>query len=161
MPHNLLLRNSRVWLAKMQTRLLALPRTTKKGFALIADACSALLTVWLVFILRQGNWALPEGGVWLIYLSAPLIAVPIFIRSGLYNAVFRYSGFAALKTVMNACAMYGILFFIATMFLQKPGIPHSIGVLQPLLLFFTVGGSRAMVRMWLNFSSASTWAQKG
>ena len=161
MPHDLLLKKTIVWFAAVQCRLLALSRTAKKGIALIADACSALLTVWLVFILRKGTFMLPEGGDWMIYLSAPLIALPIFIRSGLYNAVFRYSGFAALKTVMNACFMYGILFFAATLFLQKPGIPRSVGVLQPLLLFFTVGGSRAMVRMWLNYSSASTLAQKG
>ena len=160
MPYNHLLRHTRVWLAAMQRRLLALSRTAKKGVALIADACSALLTVWLVFFLHQGTWTLPGGEEWMIYLSAPLIALPIFIRSGLYNAVFRYSGFSALKTVMNACLIYGILFFAATMFLQKPGIPRSIGVLQPLLLFFTVGGSRAMVRLWLNFSSASASAQK-
>ena len=134
MPYNHLLRHTRVWLAAMQRRLLALSRTAKKGVALIADACSALLTVWLVFFLHQGTWTLPGGEEWMIYLSAPLIALPIFIRSGLYNAVFRYSGFSALKTVMNACLIYGILFFAATMFLQKPGIPRSIGVLQPLLL---------------------------
>ena len=161
MPHNNLLKKTRVLFAAMQSRLLALPRTAKKGIALVADTFSALLTVWLVFILRMGSFMLPEGGVWLIYLLAPLLALPIFIRSGLYNAVFRYSGFAALKTVMNACFMYGILFFAATLFLQKPGIPHSIGVLQPMLLFFTVGGSRAMVRMWLNFSSAHALEKRG
>jgi FlaA1/EpsC-like NDP-sugar epimerase len=161
MPHNVLFKNMRVWFAAMQARLLSLSRTAKKGLALIADVFSALLTVWLVFFIRQGTWSLPEGGQWMIYLSAPLIALPVFIRSGLYNAVFRYSGFAALKTVMNACFMYGILFFAATMFFQKPGIPRSIGVLQPLLMFFTVGGSRAMVRMWLNLSSAEASAQKG
>ncbi len=161
MPHNLLLKHTREWFAAMQARLLSLSRTAKKVLALIADGCSALLTVWLVLVLRQGSWSLPDGGQWMIYLSAPLIALPIFLRAGLYNAVFRYSGFAVLKTVMNACFMYGILFFVVTMFLLKPGIPRSIGVLQPLLLFFTVGGSRAMVRMWLNLSSAESSAQKG
>ena len=161
MPHNLLQKHTRVWFAAMQSRLLTLPRTAKKVLALIADVCSALFTVWLVFVLRRGTWTLPEGGELMIYLAAPLIALPIFIRSGLYNAVFRYSGFAALKSVMNACFMYGILFFVVTLFLQNPGIPRSIGVLQPLLLFFTVGGSRAMVRMWLNFSSAHASAKKG
>ncbi len=161
MPHNALVKKIKVWFTVMQIRLLTLSRTAKKGVALIADACSALLTVWLVFVLLKESWSLPDGGQWLIYLSAPLLALPIFIRSGLYNAVFRYSGFAALKAVMNACIMYGILFFAATLFLQKPGMPRFIGILQPLLLFFTVGGSRALVRMWLNLSSAEPSGQKG
>jgi FlaA1/EpsC-like NDP-sugar epimerase len=160
-PPHVLLKNTRVWFAVMQTRILSLSRKAKRGIAVLADTFSALLTVWIVFILQQGTLALPERGQGIIYLLAPLIAVPVFIRSGLYKAVFRYSGLGALKTIMNACGMYAILFFAATMFLNKSGIPRSIGVLQPILLFFTVGGSRAMVRMWLNPSSSRISTKKG
>ena len=161
MLDNVLLKNTRAWFVAMQNRILSLSRTAKQGVALLTDTFSALLTVWLVFFLQQGTWTLPEEGLWIIYLFAPLIAIPVFIRSGLYNAVFRYSGFAALKTIINACGTYALLFFAFTMVLQKPGMPRSIGVLQPLLLLFTVGGSRAMVRMWLNASSTGSSVQKG
>ncbi len=160
MPHDALVKKIRVWFTVMQIRILALSRTAKRGLALVTDTFSVLLTVWLVFFIQQGSWSLPERELWIIYLSAPLLALPVFIRSGLYNAVFRYSGFAALKTVMSACGVYGLLFYSSTILLQQHGMPRSIGVLQPLLLLFTVSGSRAVVRMWLNSSSTGVAAKK-
>ena len=160
MLQNAMFKSAGEHFALMQSQLLALSRTTKKIVALIVDGFSTLLTVWLVFFLHQGSWKMPEGEQWMIYLFAPLIAFPVFIRSGLYNAVFHYSGLAALRTVMKACTLYGILFFIFTMFLQKAGIPRSVGVMQPLLLLCIVSGSRATARIWLNSFSAPASSQR-
>ena len=44
---------------------------------------------------------------WWVYFLAPVLSVPIFIRLGLYRAIFRYTGQAALVTTAKAVAPAG------------------------------------------------------
>jgi FlaA1/EpsC-like NDP-sugar epimerase len=76
--------------------------------------------------------------------------LPIFLRFGLYRAVFRYTGIAAIVSIAKAIAVYGLILFAFLMWLALPGVPRSVGLLQPLLLFSLIGGSRAFARLWLS-----------
>ncbi|MGB1238827.1 MAG: polysaccharide biosynthesis protein, partial [Pseudomonadales bacterium] len=65
------------------------------------------------------------------------------------RAIFRYSGWAAMVSVSRALVVYMLLYAgIVTVF-SIPGIPRTIGLIQPLLLFFFIAGSRTLVRFWL------------
>ena len=52
-----------------------------------------MLSVWLAFYLRLGEFVSLSGvillPVGLTALAAVLIAIPIFVTSGLYRAIFR------------------------------------------------------------------------
>jgi FlaA1/EpsC-like NDP-sugar epimerase len=135
---------------------LSFSRTGKQLIALTADVISVDLTVWIAFSLRLESLHHPVGAQWVPYLVAPIIAVLVFSRLGLYRAIFRYSGFAALATLIKACFYYGICFFSIVFFLQSQGVPRSVGLLQPLLLMLATGGSRALVRKWLNIADDVT-----
>jgi FlaA1/EpsC-like NDP-sugar epimerase len=127
-----------------------LSRRSKQLIVLGTDTIYILFTVWLSFSLRYETIHLPAGNEWIAYICAVALALPIFIRSGFYRSVFRYSGFAALSTVVKACFQYGVLYFIVIMLFLPTGVPHSIGILQPLLLLLAVGSSRAMARFWFH-----------
>jgi FlaA1/EpsC-like NDP-sugar epimerase len=133
----------------MQKYILALPSSVKKMVAFTFDVWSALLTVWLAIVFSAEFWHWPTGNQWYLYLLAPGLMLPVFFSSGIYRAVYRYSGFALFLTVVRAAVFYGMLFFIVVLFLNLPGVPRSVGILQPMMFLLMTGGSRALVRFWL------------
>jgi FlaA1/EpsC-like NDP-sugar epimerase len=133
----------------LQSRVLDWPRTVKQLVVIGLDVVLAFLATWLAYTLRLDapNW--PSGAQWWVYLLAPLLAIPIFIRFGLYRAIFRYTGQAALQATGMAILIYGCLLTGILLWKQWPGVPRSLGVLQPLIFLFLVGASRAFARFWL------------
>jgi FlaA1/EpsC-like NDP-sugar epimerase len=129
-------------------RVLNMPRLTKRSIVLSADSFICLATVAIAYWLRLGDWVFPVGAQWLSYAGA-LLAIPLFMISDLYRAIFRYVGWGALMGVVRACALYGIGYCIVFAAIGIPSIPRTIGVLQPILLLLTVGGSRALARYYL------------
>ena len=129
--------------------LLALPRPAKRLVVLLLDVCLALLSVWVAFYLRIDQVGWPQAQQKYVYGLAPLLAVPIFIRLGLYRAIFRYTGMAAMASTAKAVALYAALFFAALLHFRWLGVPRTVGLIQPLLFLLLVGTSRAMARFWL------------
>src|SRR3546814_18595055 len=66
-----------------------------------------------------------------------------------YRGIFRYSGTAAMQMVLRAFALYGLLYPSVVTAIGLPGVPRSVGIIQPLLLLLAVGASRALARYWL------------
>jgi FlaA1/EpsC-like NDP-sugar epimerase len=109
----------------------------------------ALFATWIAFTLRLDALHQPTGLQWRVYGLSPVLAIPIFIRFGLYRAIFRYTGQAALMATAKAVAVYGGLLLGILLWQHWPGVPRSLGVLQPLIFLLLVGASRAMARFWL------------
>jgi FlaA1/EpsC-like NDP-sugar epimerase len=77
------------------------------------------------------------------------LAIPIFVLSGLYRAIFRYSGMPAMMTMARAMLIYGVLFAAIFTFIGVQGVPRTVGLIQPIVVFLMVGASRAAARVWL------------
>ena len=121
----------------------------KRLLVFIFDLCICALTVWLSFYLRLGEF-IPLSGPMLWPVGASiLLAIPIFITAGLYRAIFRYSGLPAMVTMARAMLLYGVVFAGVFTFYGVPGVPRTVGLIQPLLLLSFVGASRAAARIWL------------
>lgn len=133
----------------LQSRVLEWPRAVKRLVVVALDMVLALLATWVAYTLRLDtpNW--PSGEQWWVYLLAPLLSIPIFVRFGLYRAIFRYTGQAALQATGMAVLLYGCLLTAILLWNHWPGVPRSLGVLQPLIFLFLVGASRAVARFWL------------
>ncbi len=129
--------------------ILELPRSAKRAIAISMDILLCIATVALAYRLRLDAWIFPSGWQWLSYGLAIILSVPVFIRFGLYRAIFRYVGWDALMAIVRACTVYGACYAAAIAFLGLAGIPRSSGFLQPVLLFVAVSTSRALVRHWL------------
>lgn len=130
-------------------QILRLPRAVKRGVALTIDTLICLATVALAYWLRLGDWMLPTGNQIWSYVAPVVIAVPLFIRFGLYRAIFRYVGWSALFSVVKACAIFGVIYAAIFGVVGVYGVPRTVGIIQPILLFLFVGGSRAAARFWL------------
>lgn len=136
-------------LSHLVVPVLALPRPAKRIVALMVDVGLCVLTVWLAYYLRLGEFVNLTGNALLAAVASIGIALPVFIVSGLYRAIFRYAGWPALLAVARAVAIYGLLYASVFMAIGVPGVPRTVGIIQPILLLFMVGASRALARIWL------------
>ena len=113
-------------------RTLALPRVAKRLVAMGVDVSLCVLTVWLAFYLRLGEWVPMRGHETWRPMNAALlsvaVALPIFITQGFYRAIFRYSGWPALMTVTKAMLMYGVVFFTAITAFGLAGVPRTLEI---------------------------------
>jgi FlaA1/EpsC-like NDP-sugar epimerase len=133
--------------------ILTWPRSTKRLVVVTLDIALGMIAMWIAFTLRLDSLHRPVGAQWAVYLVAPLLAVPIFVRCGLYRAIFRYTGMAALTATAKAVSIYTVFLFVTLQWMQWMSwevIPRSIGILQPLIFLLLVGTSRAMARFWLS-----------
>lgn len=133
----------------MQSLVLGWSRSAKRLVVVGLDVVLALLATWLSFSLRLETLHWPVGAQWWVYGLTPLLFVPVFIRFGLYRAIFRYTGQAALLATALATGIYASVLFGLLLWMQWPGVPRSLGILQPLVFFLLVGASRAFARFWL------------
>ena len=130
--------------------LLSLPRSAKIGVVLSVDTSLIILSVWLAYYLRLGELVTLSDTALVAVITSILFALPIFIISGLYRAIFRYSGWPALLTVARAITIYGLLYASIFTAVGISGVPRTIGIIQPILLLLFVGASRALARVWLS-----------
>ncbi len=129
--------------------VLSLPRLAKRIIALCVDTSFCILAVWIAYYLRLGEIRTLAGTPMVPVLASVLLAIPIFIISGLYRAIFRYTGMPALISVARAIGTYGLLY--ATLFtaIGVEGVPRTIGLIQPMLMLMFIGTSRVFVKIWL------------
>ena len=149
----------------MKNRLISLPRFQKQLLAIAVDAFSIVFSVWIAFSLRLERLHFPIADERLLYVIPLFIAIPVFIKMGLYRAIFRYVGQHALWTIVRAVAIQGLIFFGLILTWDVWGIPRtggliprSLGILQPLILLIFIVFTRSLVRLW--FASGSNTQRK-
>lgn len=148
-------------LNKIPNWFLAWPRTFKRVVAVLVDAALCVFTLWLSLSLRfERALSLTDLPVHVVVLSVGL-AIPLFIHFGLYRAIFRYAGLNAVYAIGRSVGIYALVFTTLFSVISLPGVPRSVGVSQPLLLFLMVGLSRFVVRYWLGGMYRELLAGKG
>ena len=106
----------------------------------------ALVTVaWTSYSLRFDRLFLPTLEQALVMLAVPIIAIPIFIKMGLYRAVIRYLPEKAIWTIFRAVTI-ATLIWVSVAFLTRmtgsEGVPRSIPVVFWVLATLVIAGSR-------------------
>jgi len=133
----------------LRTWFVSLSRRIKAAILIIADSFFTLFALWAAFSLRWSDWYIPKTHEWYLFAVAPVIAVPIFIRLGLYRAIIRYMEMRALWTIIQATTLYSIIFAFILYESGIKGIPRTVSLLNWLLIILLVSSSRFFVRWWL------------
>ena len=112
------------------------------------DSTALVLILLTAFSVRLGYWYFPGSDLIWIVFGAPAIAIPIFIRFGLYRAVIRYIGFKALWAVVQAVSLYALIWGLVGFMMAVDGIPRSVILINWTLSLLAIGGLRVVAR-WL------------
>ncbi len=128
----------------------SLHRYSKRTIALITDLALCVLCTWFAFFLRLEQFILLKNFNIYPALLSMIIAIPIFWLFGLYHTIFRYTNLSIILTILFSTFVYGILYFLVIGVYGIQGVPRSIGILQPMILFFAIINSRLFVKFLLN-----------
>ncbi|MDP3010241.1 MAG: nucleoside-diphosphate sugar epimerase/dehydratase [Methylococcales bacterium] len=134
----------------LRSWFVGLSRRIKAAILISTDSVFTLFALWAAFSLRWSDWYLPKGDEWYLFAVAPMIAVPIFIRLGLYRAIIRYIEIRALWTIIQATTLYSIIFAFILYESGIKSVPRTVSLLNWLLIIVLVSGSRFFVRWWLD-----------
>jgi len=132
--------------------LLGLPRRHKRVLQVAADVLLVWVALWMAFIVRLGI-ADPFGPFinhrWL-FLTAPVVAIPIFIRIGMYRAVMRYFGNDALIAIIKAVSLSSLILSLIVYWnnTHVPIVPRSIIFNYWWSSLILIGGLRLAMRQY-------------
>jgi FlaA1/EpsC-like NDP-sugar epimerase len=141
-------------------RLLNSSRRTKRAIFLILDVVLILLALWLSYFLRLDTFKLADDRFILLGLAAPVIAIPIFIRNGLYRAVIRYLASDVIWTVLRAVTVYCMIWALVVLFSGVLGVPRSVILINWVVCLIFIGGSR-FIAQWLTNVYLTTLHESG
>ena len=133
----------------LRTKFLDLPRFWKLCLSISVDVLLCFLTVIMAFFLRIGSFGTINYPILLATYLSIAFAIPLFLLSGLYRTIFRYSGWPAMLSVSKSIFLYSFFYSLFISIISFEGIPRTIGLIQPLLLFLAVGASRSFIAYWL------------
>ncbi|QFT21854.1 UDP-N-acetyl-alpha-D-glucosamine C6 dehydratase [Pseudomonas sp. THAF187a] len=132
--------------------LVGLPRRQKRLLQLLADTILIWVALWLSFAVRLGeiDAAKPFSGHGWLFIVAPLIALPIFVRLGMYRAVMRYVGSDALITIAKAVSLSALVLALAVYWYRGPTalVPRSMVFNYWWLSLLLLGGLRLGMRQF-------------
>lgn len=129
--------------------LLNLPRVFKLIFVILCDLIILYSSVILSFYLRTEDLSFYSEPILLVVITGGLLQLLILYFNGLYSSVFRYIEFALKKLIWPSFFIY--LFFCLSIFsfITINGVPRTVGVLQPFLLYFGMAVFRRGIRFTL------------
>jgi FlaA1/EpsC-like NDP-sugar epimerase len=135
--------------SRLTAPVLELPRVAKRVVAVMVDMSLCVLTVWLAYYMRLGEFVTLSGNAFIASIISMIVCLVVFTVFGLYRAIFRYSDWPALLTVARAVLVYGLIYSAIFTAIGANEVPRTVGIIQPILLLLFVAASRTLARMWL------------
>ncbi|MBV7487751.1 hypothetical protein PSJE_09800 [Pseudomonas jessenii] len=137
---------------KIRARLLSLPRRHKRILQVLTDISLVWCALWMAFVVRLGVDELVNPftqHVWL-FVSAPVIAIPLFVRFGMYRAVMRYFGNDALIAIIKAVTLSSLILGVVVYWYSNHQnvVPRSIIFNYWWLSLIMIGGLRLAMRQY-------------
>lgn len=136
----------------IRERLQALPMGYKRLLQVLVDVQLVWLALWLSFIVRLGVGVgvKPFHDYAWLFIAAPIICLPFFIRLGMYRAVLRYMGNDALITIFKAVSLSSLTLALAVYWYQAAEVvvPRSLVFNFWWISLILMGGLRLLMRQY-------------
>ncbi len=156
-------------LIELRKYLLQLPRREKRMLQVLVDVCLVWLALLMAFAVRLG---LDDMGnpvkehIWL-FVTAPVLGIPLFVKFGMYRAVMRYFGNDALIVIAKAVSFSALLlgFFVYWYSNHQTLVPRSVIFNYWWLSLVMIGGLRLVMRQyflgdWFSAAQHMPFAQR-
>lgn len=102
---------------------------------IMVDVSLCILAVWVAYFLRLSVWTPLYGApVWAV-IGSLAFALPIFLAFGVYRPVFRHADSTGINQILLASLVYALVYFAVFTAWSVPGVPRTVGIIQPVLLF--------------------------
>lgn len=136
----------------IRAKLLSLPRRHKRIMQVMTDILLVWLALWMAFVVRLGLDEMVNPltqHLWL-FVSAPVVAIPLFIRFGMYRAVMRYFGNDALIAIIKAVTLSSLILGVVVYWYSNHQnvVPRSIIFNYWWLSLIMIGGLRLAMRQY-------------
>lgn len=104
----------------LKQKLLGLSYRQKRAIQVAADVLLLSVSLWMALFLRLGDegWLWPDAKQSVLFFLAPVLAIPVYLRMGMYRAVMRHFGNVALYCIAKAVTI-GFLAFAFVLFVAK------------------------------------------
>ncbi len=140
------------FMERVRALLLGLPRHQKRLIQVWADVVLVWAALWLAFVVRLGIDEMVNPFIahsWL-FLIAPVVAIPLFIRFGMYRAVMRYFGNDALIAIIKAVSLSSLILGVVVYWYSNHQniVPRSIIFNYWWLSLIMIGGLRLAMRQY-------------
>ena len=136
----------------IRSYLLGLPRRRKRILQVVADVLLVWFALWMAFLVRLGvdDMINPIALHRWLFLSAPIVAIPLFIRFGMYRADMRYFGNDALIAIIKAVSLSSVILGVVVYWYSNHQnvVPRSIIFNYWWLSLIMVGGLRLAMRQY-------------
>lgn len=137
---------------KVRAFLLGLPRRQKRLIQVVTDVLLVWVALWGAFIVRLGIDEMVNPfkvHLWL-FICAPIVAIPLFIRFGMYRAVMRYFGNDALIAIIKAVSLSSLILALVVYWYSnhEAVVPRSVIFNYWWLSLVIIGGLRLCMRQY-------------
>lgn len=136
----------------LKEKLIELSNGQKRSIQIVADVILLSFALWVALFLRLSDegWVWPEGDqVWL-FLMGPVLAIPLYVRTGMYRAVMRHFGNVALYCIGKGVTVGFLAFAFVLLVAKDLGwdvlFPRSVYFSYWALSLILIGGLRLLAR---------------
>ena len=132
----------------MLKAILSLSRRKKQTLAVATDLLLLLFAFWSALALRFETWTPNIAAYQSQMLAAPLLAIPIFIRLGLYRAVIRFMEDRVVFVEAGGVTLSVLLLAAGLALTHTPGVSRGVLAIYWMLAILYVGATRFLARSW-------------
>ena len=121
-------------------------RLSKQVLVTFGDIVICAASVFIAFSLRVGAFSFGLDRPLMVLLIAIPLYLPLFLATGIYHSIFRYSGAWSIAQLARACALYALPMAGIVLLRGVEDVPRTIGLLQPMIFFGLIALSRIVIR---------------
>ena len=136
----------------LKEKLIGLSCRQKRIIQIAADLVLLSAALWLALLLQLGDegWRSPSAGQGWLFVLGPLLAIPVYIRMGMYRAVMRHFGNMALYCIAKAVTFGALTFAFVVLLAKDLGwqveLPRAVLFSYWTLSLILIGGLRLLAR---------------
>ncbi len=130
--------------------LVGLSRRAKQALMVSVDTLVLPVVLLLAFALRMGDPLPFIQHPWLL-VAAPLLTIPFLIAVGFYRAMVRRLGTDSVFMIVAGVTLGAISLAASAYMFRAEGTPRSVFIIYWALAILWLGGSRVLVRQYLDW----------